>query len=193
MQKWLQNLTFFAPLLLLSACATAPTPSDSDTAGMDGGDQTASQGADQGGSMAGDQGASGATASGMSADSGVTMQSLDDPSSPLANRTLYFAFDSAQLTEESRDIIRNHAGLLAGNIKVQVVLEGHADERGTREYNIGLGDRRANAVRKAMSLQGVDGAQISTVSYGEEKPVAMGHDESSWQLNRRVEIIYQGQ
>ena len=69
-------------------------------------------------------------------------------------------------------------------------IEGHADERGTREYNIGLGDRRANAVRQLLVLQGASSGQVDTISYGEERPAALGHDESSWSQNRRAEIVY---
>ncbi len=92
-----------------------------------------------------------------------------------------------------RELLTNHAAYMAQNPNVRVVLEGHADERGSREYNIGLGDRRAQAVRSMLELQGVGAQQISTVSYGEEKPAVDGHDESAWSQNRRVELIYQGQ
>ncbi len=115
---------------------------------------------------------------------------LDDPSSLLSKRVIYFDFDRAEIKGEFRDIIRAHAEYLSRNSNTRIVLEGHTDERGTREYNMGLGERRANAVRSMMTLQGVSSAQIESVSYGEERPVALGHDEESWRLNRRVEIVY---
>jgi len=86
--------------------------------------------------------------------------------------------------------VASHAKFLAGHSGTRVRLEGHTDERGSREYNIGLGERRAQAVRRALLLQGASDAQISTVSYGEERPAVSGHDETSWAKNRRVEIVY---
>ncbi len=119
--------------------------------------------------------------------------SIDDPASPLYQRVIYFEFDSSEVRAADRELLTNHATYMAQNANVRVVLEGHADERGSREYNIGLGDRRAQAVRRMLELQGVGAQQISTVSYGEEKPAVDGHDESAWSQNRRVELIYQGQ
>jgi peptidoglycan-associated lipoprotein len=115
---------------------------------------------------------------------------LDDPGSLLSKRVVYFDFDSSSIREDSRAIIEAHARYLASKPGASVVLEGHADERGTREYNIALGERRANSVRQLMVLNGVASGQIQTVSYGEERPVATGHSETAWNLNRRVEIVY---
>ena len=117
---------------------------------------------------------------------------LTDPDSPLAKRVIYFAFDSSEVTTEGRDLIALHARYLSKNPEVSVVLEGHADERGSREYNLGLGERRAKAVERMMALQGVPTNQMQVISFGEERPVAFGHDESAWQLNRRVELLYSG-
>src|SRR5262245_12599634 len=108
----------------------------------------------------------------------------------LAKRTIYFDFDSSEIRGEGTDIVAAHAKHLASNNGVHIRLEGHTDERGSREYNIGLGERRAQAVRRAMLLQGASDAQISTVSYGEERPAAAGSDESAWAKNRRVEVVY---
>jgi peptidoglycan-associated lipoprotein len=83
-----------------------------------------------------------------------------------------------------------HGRYLAGNPRAQVRLEGHADERGSREYNIGLGERRAQAVRRVLMLQGATAQQLSTVSYGEERPAQTGSDDEAWRLNRRVELVY---
>ncbi|MFQ5470417.1 MAG: peptidoglycan-associated lipoprotein Pal [Gammaproteobacteria bacterium] len=117
---------------------------------------------------------------------------LQDPASPLSKRVIYFDFDQSEIKPEFQSIIQAHATYMAEHPGVSAVLEGHADERGSREYNVGLGERRANAVSRFLSLQGASSSQIETVSYGEERPVAFGHDEDSWRLNRRVEIIYQG-
>src|SRR5690606_35852049 len=115
---------------------------------------------------------------------------LDDPDSLLSKRVIYFDFDRAEIKPEYRQIIQAHAEYLSANRNTRIVLEGHTDERGSREYNMGLGERRATAVRSIFTLQGVSSDQIETVSFGEERPVAMGQSEDSWRLNRRVEIIY---
>ena len=117
---------------------------------------------------------------------------LTDPTSPLAKRVIYFAFDSSEVTPEGRELIASHARYLAQNPEISVVLEGHADERGSREYNLALGERRAKAVERLMTLQGVGVRQLQVISFGEERPVAFGHDESAWRLNRRVELLYSG-
>jgi peptidoglycan-associated lipoprotein len=108
----------------------------------------------------------------------------------LAKRTVYFDFDSSEVRGEGTDIVAAHAKYLASNGGMKVRLEGHTDERGSREYNIGLGERRAQAVRRALLLQGAAESQVSTVSYGEERPAAAGSDEAAWAKNRRVEIVY---
>jgi peptidoglycan-associated lipoprotein len=108
----------------------------------------------------------------------------------LAKRRVHFAFDSSEIDEEARAIIEAHAAHLVANPGLKVHLEGHCDERGTREYNLALGERRAEAVARLLKVLGVDGSRITTVSYGEEKPLDPAHNESAWRLNRRVEIIY---
>ncbi len=108
----------------------------------------------------------------------------------LSQRIVYFDFDRAEIRADSQSIVTAHAGFLAKSPNVKVRLEGHADERGSREYNIGLGERRAQAVRRALLLQGVAEAQITTVSYGEERPASAGSDEQAYAQNRRVEIVY---
>ena len=108
----------------------------------------------------------------------------------LSKRIVYFDFDRADIRADSQSVVSAHAAFLAKNANVKVRLEGHADERGSREYNIGLGERRAQAVRRALLLQGVAEAQLSTVSYGEERPAQAGSDEQSYGMNRRVEIVY---
>ncbi len=106
------------------------------------------------------------------------------------DRTVYFAFDSAQIRAADRELVRMHGRNLADNPDLSMRLEGHADERGTREYNIGLGERRAQAVKAALMVQGASTSQLTTVSYGEERPAVLGSNESAWARNRRVEIAY---
>lgn len=108
----------------------------------------------------------------------------------LGQTTIYFDYDSSEIRSDFTQMIQAHARQLSANPNMRVRLEGHADDRGSREYNIALGERRAQAVRQALQLQGASSSQISTVSYGEERPVALGHDEESWAKNRRVEIVY---
>jgi peptidoglycan-associated lipoprotein len=108
----------------------------------------------------------------------------------LSKRVVYFDFDRADIRADSQTVVAAHAAYLAKNPAQKVRLEGHADERGSREYNIGLGERRGQAVRRALLLQGVAEAQLSTVSYGEERPAVAGSDEQAYALNRRVEIVY---
>ncbi len=127
---------------------------------------------------------------GTSTDADVSGKPLDARTDLLAKRRVYFEFDSSTVDEENRAIVEAHAAYLAANKNIKVVFEGHADERGSREYNLALGERRAQAVERMVKVLGLSGDRIKTVSYGEEKPVAMDHDESAWALNRRVEIIY---
>jgi peptidoglycan-associated lipoprotein len=103
---------------------------------------------------------------------------------------VYFDYDQAEILPEFNDLLVAHGRFLAQNGSAQLRLEGHADERGSREYNIGLGERRAQAVRRVLMLQGAQAAQLTTVSYGEERPAQTGSDEEAWRLNRRVELVY---
>ena len=118
------------------------------------------------------------------------MERLNDPTDPLSQRIIYFDYDSSEIAAEYRSTVEAHAAFLAANPSLTVSLEGHADERGSREYNLALGERRAQSVKRQMVLLGAAAAQIRTTSYGEERPVVDGHDEGSWSQNRRVEIIY---
>ncbi|TBU91648.1 peptidoglycan-associated lipoprotein Pal [Stutzerimonas kirkiae] len=124
---------------------------------------------------------------GYSADTGAVDGSLSEEAALRAITTFYFEFDSSELKPEALRALDVHAKDLRGN-GARVVLEGHTDERGTREYNIALGERRSQAVQRYLVLQGVSPAQLELVSYGEERPVALGSDEQSWAQNRRVEL-----
>lgn len=101
-------------------------------------------------------------------------------------KVIYFMYDSSQVMEEFVPIIASYARNLKNNPSQHLVVEGHADERGSREYNIALGEQRAKSVVRMLTMQGARDAQIEIVSYGEEKPASDGHDESAWQLNRRA-------
>jgi peptidoglycan-associated lipoprotein len=111
-------------------------------------------------------------------------------SGPLARKIIYFDFDKSEIKPEFADIVTTAAHNLSANPRLKMKLEGNTDERGTREYNIGLGERRAQAVRRALMLQGVAESQVTTVSFGSERPAAEGDDEAAWAKNRRVEVVY---
>lgn len=108
----------------------------------------------------------------------------------LAQHRVHFAFDSSTIDDEARAIIEAHAAHLVANPQIKLSLEGNCDERGTREYNLALGERRSQAVEKMMKVLGVAGNRIKTVSYGEEKPLCQEHNESCWRQNRHAEIVY---
>ena len=116
---------------------------------------------------------------------------INDPENVLSIKTIYFAFDSSEISEEDVEVIKHHGKYLALQPDVTMRLEGHTDERGTREYNVALADRRAQAVKKLLLFQGASASQITIISYGEEKPAALGHDEDAWKLNRRAELVYE--
>ena len=117
---------------------------------------------------------------------------LNDSSSVLSRRVIYFAYDQSTIEPEYFEILDAHSELLASNPNLTIRLEGHADERGSREYNVALSERRAQAVKQFMDLKGVGSEQSQTVAYGEELPVDPGHNEAAWSKNRRVEIKYIG-
>ena len=166
----------------LSACgggsSTIPTAGSGDAS-----DSAAANGA---------SGADGATTTGIGADGNldVSRQVPGQGDGPLSRLVIYFDFDRSEIRSDFNDMLRAHGAYLADNGGQQVRLEGHADERGSREYNIGLGEQRAQAVRRVLMLQGASTDQLGTVSYGEERPAAFGSDDNSYSLNRRVELVY---
>lgn len=115
---------------------------------------------------------------------------LKDPSNILSKRSIYFELDSNVVKEEFKPVVAAHARYLQQNRGVKMTVQGNADERGSREYNLALGQRRADAVKQAMQLLGAQPDQIESVSFGEEKPKATGHDEQSWAENRRADLAY---
>lgn len=115
---------------------------------------------------------------------------LDDPASPLARRSIYFDFDSFVVRDEYRPTVEAHARYLLAEPNRRVVIQGNTDERGSREYNLALGQKRAEAVRRAMAALGVSDSQMEAVSFGEERPRATDNDEASFAENRRADLVY---
>ncbi|ESQ17264.1 MAG: hypothetical protein N838_04020 [Thiohalocapsa sp. PB-PSB1] len=115
---------------------------------------------------------------------------LDDPSSPLYRKVVYFDYDTAQIQPQYINLLRAHAGYLYRTPGAAVTLEGHTDERGTRDYNLALSDSRADSVKRFMIAEGVPADKLTTLGYGEEQPADPGHNQQSWALNRRVELVY---
>jgi peptidoglycan-associated lipoprotein len=128
------------------------------------------------------------TTQGVNNGTGVSGSSMSDVAN--LQTVFYFDFDKSVVRANGFGDLEKHAAYLAANPSAQVVLEGHADERGTREYNMALGERRAKAVSRFLQVNGASGSQIEAVSFGEEKPQILGHSESSWSQNRRVELKY---
>lgn len=118
---------------------------------------------------------------------------LKDPANILSKRSVYFDYDSNLVKDEFKPLITAHAKYLSQNRSAQVTVQGNTDERGSREYNIALGQRRADAVKQMMQLLGAQATQIETVSFGEEKPRAQGEDEKAYAENRRADIVYRGE
>jgi peptidoglycan-associated lipoprotein len=166
--------------MLLAGCSShKPKPTAASTTGTSvPSDQSQTAGADT----------SGAYGSALANGSGAGVEG--PTAGQLKNRIIYFDFDSSEIRGDYTSLIAAHAKYLASNASIRVRIEGNTDERGSREYNIGLGERRAQAVRRALLLQGVAESQITTVSYGEERPAVTGHTEDAWSRNRRAEIVY---
>jgi peptidoglycan-associated lipoprotein len=123
----------------------------------------------------------------------ITANPLKDPNNILSKRSVYFDFDSNVVKDEFRGVVQAHAKYMVDKRDTNIRIEGNCDERGSREYNLALGQRRAEAVKKVMTVLGVQEGRIETVSFGEEKPAAPGHDEASWAQNRRGDIKYAGE
>jgi len=182
------SLLVFVLALFAAACSTAPdvgAPIDDKSPATD-----ATTGA------AGTT-TSGTTTSGVSGAAGTAgaagANPLKDPKSILSKRSVYFDYDSFVIRDEFKPMLEAHARYLNGNRAARLTLQGHTDERGSREYNIALGQKRADAVKRTLTLQGVQESQIETVSFGKEKPRNLGHDEAGWAENRRVDLLYAGE
>ena len=113
-----------------------------------------------------------------------------DPANPLYHRSVYFAFDFYEVSPEYAAVVEAHAKWLAANPEVKIVIQGNTDERGGREYNLALGQKRSEAVLQRLQLLGIPSSRIEAVSFGKEKPIALGHSEEAWAQNRRADIVY---
>ncbi|TCS38699.1 peptidoglycan-associated lipoprotein [Paucimonas lemoignei] len=174
MQKLSTSAFILCSALALAACSSTPL---NDQAPIENRDAKGTQGTDSSRNVG-----------------TVDTQSTDplkDAKGALAQRSFYFDLDSYTLKAEAQPVVEAHAKYLVANKGRKVVIQGNTDERGGREYNLALGQKRAEAVRKALSLLGVPEAQMEAVSFGKEKPKAEGHDESSWAENRRADLVYQ--
>jgi peptidoglycan-associated lipoprotein len=169
----------------LAACSTTP---DDEGAPVD--DRTVTSGGAADG--AGTSGTGGTGVTGADVDSRAGNE-LKDPANILSRRNVFFAFDSYVVEDQYRALVEAHARYLVSHPDARMVLQGHADERGTHEYNLALGQRRADAVKRMMTLLGARELQIETVSFGKEKPRNLGHDETAWAENRRTDIVYAGE
>ncbi len=145
---------------------------------------------DDSGAMMDKSGDTGSVSTSGAADNGMSSGGLTKADVMSLSSVFYFDFDKTTVKPEAFADLSAHAKYLVNNPSAKLVLEGHADERGTREYNIALGERRAKAVSRYLSVQGVSAAQMEVVSYGEESPAMEGHNEASWSKNRRVELKY---
>jgi peptidoglycan-associated lipoprotein len=176
----MKNIAVYLGLAILAAACASETPKTE--APVTEGGRTASPSTSQG---------TGSTTS-PAQSAGVQGNPLHDPSSILSKRSVYFDFDSNAVKDEFRPLVQAHARYMVEHRDSRARIEGNCDERGSREYNLALGQRRAEAVKKIMTVLGVPDGRIETISYGEEKPVSMGHDEASWAKNRRADLKYAG-
>ena len=127
------------------------------------------------------------------APSGSALGPLKDPASPLSKRSIFYDFDRFDVRDEFRALVQAHAVYLRDNPAARMLVQGNTDERGSREYNISLGQRRSDGVKKMLVLLGARENQVETVSLGEEKPQDPGHDEGAWAKNRRSDLLYAGE
>ncbi|WP_394809137.1 peptidoglycan-associated lipoprotein Pal [Nitrosomonas sp.] len=172
----MRKLLGISLIVLLSACASQTTQPEVE-------DLTAGAGAGSGSS----------DLTGAGSGKPSYFSQLQDPNSILSKRSVYYDYDSYSVKNEYRELVLSHAKFLRDNASASVILQGNTDDRGSREYNLALGQRRADSVRNMMTLAGARDEQIESVSLGEEKPRALGHSESAWSQNRRTDILYRGE
>ena len=187
MRKWIIAALIFAAVAGCSSTEEKPA----EETGV-----TTTPPATTGGVTSGGATTSGVTGSGITgapAGGGMSSSALKDPRNILSRRNVYFDYDQFTVKDEFRPLVEAHAKYLQANRSARVILQGNTDERGTREYNIALGQKRADAVKNMMLLYGATEVQIETVSFGKEKPRREGHDETSWAENRRVDIVHSGE
>jgi peptidoglycan-associated lipoprotein len=174
MKRILSVALLIAGAALLAGCPKKHNVIEPPNAGSQVSGSTQGEGASS--ALSGDAGSQGGNAMGADA--------------PFARKVIYFDFDKSEIKPEFAAVVAAHARNLTSHPNMHMKLEGNTDERGTREYNIGLGERRAQAVRRALMLQGVAESQLTTVSFGAERPAVEGDDEAAWAQNRRVELVY---
>ena len=167
----LKFLSIFAALLLVAACETAPKDSG-DSSGGGASSQTSSSGS------------SGVSSSSTGAANQVQPGSQEDLVLNVGDR-VFFGYDKFNLVDEARATVQRQSAWLKANPTITITVEGHADERGTREYNLALGERRATAVKNYLVTLGISSSRVATISYGKERPVALGHTDAAWSQNRR--------
>ena len=181
MQKLLLGIACAA---LIAGCTTTSTK---DNAAVE------DRGTKAANANAGTQGSTGNNATGtMGGTQTGKLNPLKDPANILSKRSVYFDFDSSEIKDQYKPLIEAHGKYLGGTRAARMTIQGNCDERGSREYNLALGQRRADAVKKVMLLLGANDSQIETVSFGKEKPKNAGHDEAAWAENRRDDIVYAG-
>ncbi len=166
-----------AATLLLAACGSQPPAPEQDPSGVESRNPNA-------------------LSSGVKPAGGfdpMSIAALKDPRSPLSKRAIYFDIDSSVVKSEYQQLLETHAKFLKANPSMKILVQGNGDERGSREYNLSLGQNRANAVKKTLALLGVSEAQIESVSLGEEKPVCNEQSDDCWAQNRRADILYSGE
>ncbi len=188
----MRKLIFGAFLIaLVAGCSTNPQQSapveDRSPA------TTAPSGGTGAGATTGGAGGNGVSGSATGSATGAAGNPLRDPNNILSRRSVYFDYDSDAVKDEFRGLIEAHARYLQSNRNARITIQGNTDERGSREYNIALGQRRADNVRQLMKVLGATDTQIETVSFGKEKPRNPGHDEAAWAENRRADIVYAGE
>lgn len=169
MSQMMTKSLALAALLALGACSSGVKLDDASKAGAGGGAATDARNV---------------------APVDVSRDPLNDPNGPLAKRSVYFDFDSYSVKSDYQGMLQAHSQYLGGNKGRKILIQGNTDERGTSEYNLALGQKRAEAVRRSLSSLGVPESQMEAVSLGKEKPKANGHDEASWAENRRADIVY---
>ena len=173
-----------ASSLLLASCSTTPTDEGQKPA------PTEERKPDTG---AGTQGSQVAPVDLTKQQQGAGLSPLKDPNNILSKRSIFYDFDKFDVRDEYRGLIEAHAKYLRDNPGAKMLIQGNTDERGSREYNVGLGQRRSDGVKKLLILLGAKESQIESVSLGEEKPRDPGHEEQSWAQNRRSDILYSGE
>ncbi len=176
----ISQICILAALVAVAACS-ADSRRDDDRSRS--GRSSSSSSGSPGGGVTGDVYGSSTNAAGEDGAAGPVAGAVP------GSRVVYFDFDSSELKPEGQALVDAWGVFLSANPGVKVRLEGHTDERGTREYNVALGERRANTVQQALAARGVGARQITQSSFGEERPVALGHEEAAWSQNRRVEIV----